>query len=263
MTSKTMPNLLKYNLCAILMMLVLPLCVSAKEINAEALLKQGNAAYAKNDYKEAAKAYQQVLDAGYESAAVYFNLGNANYKLAEMPEAILNYEKALKLNPGDADAQLNLQLANLKITDRIEAVPVFFLTKWWKSFIYFFSLSTLSLFIVACFIAGFGLIIAYLFLIAVWPKKATFYAGITVLSLGLIFMIMAAVQSNYLNSSQQGIVFAGATDVKSGPDGKQKTLFVIHQGTKVAIQEQAGDWIKVILANGNGGWIKFSDLKKI
>lgn len=263
MTSKTMRNLLKYILCAVLLLFVLPCCVSAKEINAEALLKQGNAAYAKNDYKAAAKAYQQVLDAGYESVAVYFNLGNANYKLSEMPEAILNYEKALKLSPGDTDIQLNLQLVNLKITDRIEAVPVFFLTKWWRGFIYFLSLSTLSVFTVVCFIAGFTLIIIYLFLTAKWHKKLAFYAGMTAISLGLIFMIMAGVQSHYLNSTQQGIMFTGASDVKAGPDNKQKTLFVIHLGTKVTIQEQEGDWIKVLLANGNGGWIKISDVKKI
>jgi tetratricopeptide (TPR) repeat protein len=263
MTSKTMRSFLKYNLCAVLLLFVLPFGASAKEINAEAMLKQGNEAYAKNQYNEAAAAYQGILDAGYQSATVYFNLGNANYKLAEMPEAILNYEKALKLNPGDADIQLNLQLANLKITDRIEVLPEFFLTKWWKAFIYFFSLSTLSVFTVSCFIIGFILLIAYLFLIAVWPKKVTFYTGLSILSLGLIFLIMASVQSHYLNVSQQGIVFAGTTDVKSGPDNKQKTLFVIHEGTKVTIREQDADWVKVSLSNGNGGWIKLADIKEI
>lgn len=263
MTSKTMRNSLKYILYAVLLLFVQPYCVSAKEINVDALVKEGNAAYAKNDFKAAANAYQQVLDAGYESQAVYFNLGNANYKLAEMPEAILNYEKALKLSPGDADVIQNLQLANLKITDRIEAVPVFFLSKWWKGFIYFFSLSTLSVLTVTCFIVGFLLIIAYLFLIAVGPKKLAFYAGIGVLGVGLIFMIMSGVQSHYLNSVQHGIVFTGAADVKGGPDGKQKTLFVIHSGTKVTILEQEDNWVKIILANGNGGWMKFSDLKEI
>lgn len=241
----------------------MPFCLSAKEINAEALLKQGNAAYAKNQFSAAAEAYQQVLDAGYQSASVYYNLGNANYKLAEISRAILNYEKALKLSPGDADINLNLQLANLKITDRIEAVPEFFLTKWWKAGVYFFSLNTLSVLAVLCFISGFVFLIAYLFLVASGAKKATFYVGVVIVSLGLIFLIVAGLQSNYLNAKQQGIVFAGAADVKSGPDSKQKTLFVIHDGTKVTIQDRDADWIKVVLANGNGGWIKFSDIKEI
>ncbi|WEK20670.1 MAG: tetratricopeptide repeat protein [Candidatus Pedobacter colombiensis] len=263
MTLKGMRNFLKYNLCAWLLLFAMPLCTSAKEIDAEALLKRGNAAYAKNQFSEAATVYQEALDAGYQSANVYFNLGNAQYKLAEMPAAILNYEKALKLAPGDADIKLNLQLANLKITDKIEEIPEFFLSKWWKGFVLFFSLSTLSVFTIVCFIAGFILLIAYLFLIAVWPKKMAFYAGIIVLSLGLIFLIMSGVQSHYLNAHQQGIVFSGAVDVKSGPDGQQKTLFVIHEGTKVIILEEVNDWAKVVLANGNGGWIKLLDIKEI
>ncbi|SDJ99169.1 TPR repeat-containing protein [Pedobacter sp. ok626] len=263
MTLKSMRNFLKYNLCAWLLLFAMPLFTSAKVIDADALLKQGNAAYAKNQFAEAAAAYQQVLDAGYESAAVYFNLGNAQYKLAEMPAAILHYEKALKLAPGDADIKQNLQLANLKITDRIEEIPEFFLSKWWKGFILFFSLSILSVFTIVCFIVGFILLIAYLFLISVWPKKMAFYTGITVLSFGLIFLVMSAVQSHYLNAYQQGIVFTGAVDVKSGPDGKQKTLFVIHEGTKVSILEQDNDWAKIVLANGNGGWIKLLDIKEI
>ena len=263
MTSKTMRNLLKYILCAWLLLFAVPCFVLAKEIDPEALLKQGNEAYAKDQYGQAASVYQQVLNAGYQSAAVYFNLGNAHYKLAELPEAILNYERALKLSPGDADIQLNIQLANLKITDRIEAVPEFFLTRWWKEFVRFIPLSALSVFIVICAIAGFILLIAYLYLTKVWPKKMAFYSGVVLLSLALFFLIIAGVQSHDLNSGQGGIVFSGAADVKSGPDDKQKTLFVIHEGTKVAIREQDGDWIKIALVNGNGGWIKLADIKKI
>ncbi|MEQ7800514.1 tetratricopeptide repeat protein [Pedobacter sp. ASV1-7] len=258
-----MRNLLKYNFCTCLLLLAVSFCGSAKEVNAEALFKQGNAAYAKNQFKEAAIAYQEVLDAGYQSAEVYFNLGNANYKLSEISQAILNYEKALKISPGDADIQLNLQLANLKITDRIEVVPEFFLTKWWKGFIYFFSLDTLSVLTALCFITGFIFLIAYLFLVASLPKKATFYIGVVTILLGIVFLIMSKVQFHYLNDNKQGIVFAGSADVKSGPDSKQKTLFVIHDGTKVTILDSDTDWIKVTLPNGNGGWIKHADVKEI
>ncbi len=257
-----MRNFFKYFLCACLL-LMMPFYVSALEVDAEALLKKGNEAYAKNKFNEAALAYERVLDAGYESAEVYYNLGNANYKMAELPEAILNYEKALKLNPGDADIELNLQLANSKITDRIEAVPEFFLNRWWKDFIRLIPLATLSVFIVICSIAGFISLIAYLYITRIWPKKMTFYGGVTLLSFALLFWMMAAAQSHELNSSREGIVFSGAADVKSGPADRQKTLFVVHEGTKVKISEQDNQWIKIVLANGNGGWIRITDIKTI
>lgn len=257
-----MHKYLKYTLYAGLLFLATPLLSSANE-QPEALLKKGNSAYAKEQYKEALAAYQQALDAGYESVALYFNTANAYYKLAEMPAAILNYEKAAKLAPGDEDIKLNLKLANLKITDRMEDVPEFFLTTWWKSFIFFFSAKALAVFNVTSFIVGFVLLIAYLFLTAVGPKKLAFYAGIIVLSLGLISFIVVNVQSGYLNGKSQAIVFSGAADVKSGPDAKQKTLFVIHAGTKVSIKENNNRWINVVLSNGNSGWIAASDVKEI
>ncbi len=245
-----------------LLFLAMPLLSLANE-QPEALLKKGNAAYAKEQYKEALAAYQQALDAGYESVSLYFNTANAHYKLADMPQAILNYEKAAKLAPGDEDIKLNLKLANLKITDRIEEVPEFFLTTWWKAFVFFFSANALSVFTVISFILGFVLLIAYLFLRDLLPKKAAFYTGIVILSLGLVSLVVVSVQSGYLNGHPQAIVFSGAADVKSGPDLKQKTLFVIHAGTKVTIKENSNGWINIELSNGNSGWISAADVNEI
>lgn len=263
MKLRIMRNLLIYNFCTGLLLMTLSFCASAKEINAKALLKKGNDAYAKNQFEEAGEAYRKVLNAGYESAAAYFNMGNVYYKISEYPSAILFYEKALKMSPGDADIQMNLQLANLKITDRIETVPEFFLTKWWKGFIYFFSIETLSIFTIIAFLGGFLLMIVYLFLVTSGPKKVAFYTGFIALSVGMMLLLITVVQSSYLNSYKQGIVFAGSVDVKSGPDSKQKTLFVIHDGTKVTIKDSDADWVNVTLSNGNGGWIKYSDIKLI
>lgn len=258
---RPMHKQLKYTLYALLLFLGIPLLLLANE-RAEALLKKGNAAYAKEQYKEALAAYQQVLDAGYESAALYFNMGNASYKLNEVPLAILNYEKAQKLTPGDEDLKINLKLANTKITDRIEQVPEFFLNSWWKGFIFFFSAGTLSVLNIVCFLLGFALLIAYLFLVEVFRKKTAFYAGIVVLSLGVLCFVMALAQSSYMNK-RQAIVFSGAADVKSGPDTKQKTLFVVHAGTKVNIRESNNEWINVELPDGNSGWIPSADVKEI
>lgn len=262
MRSRPMPKNLTYTLSVWLLFLAMPLLSFANE-QPEVLLKKGNAAYAKGQFKEALAAYQQVLDAGYVSVALYFNMGNAHYKLADMPDAILNYEKAAKLAPGDEDIKLNLKLANLKITDRIEEAPEFFLSTWWKAFIFFFSANTLSVITVISFILGFVLLIAYLFLVDLLPKKIAFYTGIVILALGLITLLMVNVQSGYLDGHPQAIVFSGAADVKSGPDLKQKTLFVIHAGTKLKIKESNNGWIKIELANGNSGWIAAADVKEI
>lgn len=260
MTSK-MLNRMKYNLFTFILLFALPLFTQANK--PQDLLKQGNEFYAKGKYKEAADQYQKVLDAGYQSATLYFNLGNACYKLEEIPQAILNYEKALKMSPGDVDAKLNLQLANLKITDKIDRVPEFFLTEWWRSVVFLFSKQTLAISTVILGLIGFALLIAYLFLIPVLPKKGAFFSGLVLLFAGLVTFILAAVQSHYLTTQQQAIVMNASVDAKGSPNTGSKTLFVIHSGLKVNIRQSEEDWIKVELPNGNLGWIRQSDVSGI
>lgn len=247
---------------AVLLLLAFPLFSLSNE-KPEDLFVRGNELYAKAKYKEAAESYQQVLKAGYSSADVYFNLGNAYYKLAEMPSAILYYEKAYKLSPGDGDIDVNIKLANLKIADKIEAVPEFFLSKWWRSVVLFCSAETLSVLSIAGFLLGFILLSVYLFAISISIKRTAFYTGIGMLVIALAMILLTNLQTRYLNSSDSAIVFAGTVNVKSGPKDSFKTLFVIHEGLKVGVKEQNEDWIKVELPNGNIGWIELASVKKI
>lgn len=261
MRSKQMHKCLSIRL--LLLMFVLPLFSLGNEQAAADLFKKGNEAYAKARYEEALQSYQQVIESGYQSAAVYFNLGNVNYKLGNMPSAILNYEKAYKLNPADADVKLNLQLANLKITDKIETIPEFFLTSWWKELVSLLSVSAWSVLSVVCMLMGFLLLVVYLFSVRIGLKKPAFYGGLALCLMGLIGLIMASIQQHDVTNRNEAIVFTGTVNVKSGPADGQKTLFVIHEGTKVSIQEKDSNWIKVELPNGNVGWIAATAVKEI
>lgn len=246
----------------ILIWLVLPICSFGND-NTRQLFEKGNAFYAKAQYKEALDVYQQLLNNGYQSAPVYYNMGNASYKLDDVPSAILYFEKAHKLAPADEDINFNIRLTNLKTTDKIEEIPEFFLTRWWKSFIFLSSLDTLTVLSIILFFAGSGLLMLYFFANAFMVKKYSFYAAITVFFVGLILVFMANRQINYFDSHKQAIVFSSSVTVKSGPVDKSATLFVIHDGTKVNVEDNNNDWIKVKLVNGNEGWIKASDVKEI
>ncbi|TKC06401.1 tetratricopeptide repeat protein [Pedobacter frigoris] len=252
----------KHNICLLLLVLIFPL-FSMGNNKAEDIFLKGNKEYANAEYEEALKTYQQLLDEGYESADVYFNIGNSNYKLGNMSSAILNYEKARKLNPGDEDIELNLQLANLKITDKIEPVPEFFLATWWRNIVLFFSVSAWSVLGVAGVTLGFLLLIVYLFALVLPIKKSAFYIGVCLILIGVFSIIMSEMQQGYFSRHQEAIVFAGTVNVKSGPDASQKTLFVIHEGTKVSIKSKNQNWIEVELPNGNIGWINLTDVKEI
>ncbi len=114
----------------------------------KALIKEGNDAYKKGDYKAATGAYAKVVQKNSANATAQYNLGNALYKsekteeaiaaydrslgqLTEpveksnayynkgvvlhnnkkIPECIIAYKEALKLDPNNEDARQNLQKA--------------------------------------------------------------------------------------------------------------------------------------------------------
>lgn len=85
--------------------------------------EDGNTAYDEGNYEQAMTFYNSIVEAGMESADLYYNMGNTYYKMKDYPHAILYYEKALKLNPGDEDTRVNLEIANLAVVDKINPIP--------------------------------------------------------------------------------------------------------------------------------------------
>jgi SH3-like domain-containing protein len=45
-------------------------------------------------------------------------------------------------------------------------------------------------------------------------------------------------------------------DVLSGPSTDNPTLFSIHEGLKVRIENEVQDWLQISLENGWNGWVK-------
>ncbi len=247
----------------LLLMLLLPMFSLGDNQQAENLFQKGNQQYAKAQYQQAEQTYQQVLKSGYTSAALYFNLGNAFYKLDDLPSAILNYEKAHKLAPNDQEINNNIQFCNLKLADKIEQQPEFFVSKWWHGLILFFSADTFAVLSVVFLLTGFLLLIVYLFTNLLVLKKASFYTGFAVILVGLITIFLANRQVNYFATHHQAIIFGSSVTVKGSPSANAKPLFVMHEGTKVDVNQQNGNWIEIELPNGNSGWITMDDVKEI
>lgn len=242
--------------------LVLPM-LSFGNDDVQALFTKGNSYYAKAQYKEALNTYQQILNDGYQSAAVYFNMGNASYKTDDIPSALLYYEKAHKLAPGNEDINVNIRFANLKTTDKIDEAPEFFLANWWKAVILSFSVSALSTFSILFLLLGSGVLIIYFFTNSVSIKKSSFYTSMLLFFLGVLTIFTAGMQISYFDGHRQAIIFSSSVVVKNGPVEKSGGVFVLHDGTKVNILDNSNGWLKIRLGNGNEGWIKATDVKEI
>lgn len=229
----------------------------------DSLYKKANEAYTNGYYLEAIDQYLKIVDLGFESADLYFNTGNACFKLEDYPSAILYYEKAKKLDPNDEDINFNLAIANTRIVDKIEPVPEIFFKSWWRSFINLFNTDSWALISVATFILFFILFAFYLLSRVTRVRKLAFFTGIIILFFAAFTFFISFHKYRSFQVDREAIVFTPTITVKSSPNPNSVDLFVIHEGSKVMIKDQVGEWCEIRIANGSVGWLPASAIRGI
>jgi len=229
----------------------------------DTLFYKANEEYNKELYTNAVDDYLQVIQNGYESPEVYYNIGNAYFKLDDFPSAILYYEKAKKLAPNDEDINFNLKVANTKIVDKIEPLPVLFLKTWWKATYNLFNSTTWAWITIFSFIVFFLLLAFYLLSNKVFIRKASFYVGVFAIFITVISFILAFEKYNVEHNQKAAIVFTPTLTVKSSPSEGSVDLFVIHEGSKVKIIDKVGGWYEIRIASGSVGWLPVDAVKEI
>ena len=185
---------------------------------------EADSAYVQEDYEKAISIYNQLLETGV-SAPVYYNLGNAYYRKGDMAHAILAYERAYLLDPGD--------------------------DQWGRAVVVCFALFVLAT-------------LVYFFVGRLLWRKVGFGVGLTALCLAVLFHIFAYQQQQKLLQRSYAIVLSSSLTVKSTPSNSGTDLFVLHEGTKVQITDDAmKDWKEIRLADGKVGWVPVKTIERI
>ena len=240
------------------------IAASASDDYVDSLWNNANEAYAAGNWAEALEGYEMVSSMGLESAALYCNTGDAYYKSGNIPMAILYYERALKLDPSYSDAQYNLELMDSLIQDRIEPVPEFFAVKWLKDICYIMDSDAWA--VAFLVLLALTLALFLMFILAPTPagRRVGFFTGIVTLLLMTASLSFSVWQKNDYMKADKAIITRPVTSVKSSPSSEaSKDLFVLHEGTKVTILDQVGNWNNISLADGRQGWLPASDMEKI
>lgn len=219
---------------------------------------KANYYYNESRYDTAVIIYERIMEEGFVSAPLLYNIGNTYFKMRNYPMAILYYEKALKLDPTNKEIKQNLAIANALITDKIEPMPVFFLTKWWRNIGNQLSANGWA----GASLKLFGLLLILLFVYFTartrGVRKASFFTSILVIILFVCSLIFAYQKHQYLNEQNEAIVMMPTITVKSSPSSSGVDLFVLHEGTKVEIMDKADNWDKIKIADGSVGWMPSS-----
>lgn len=225
------------------------------------LVEKGNLAYDNGEYDSSITFYSQVVNSDFQSSTLFYNLGNAYFKDKQLAPAIYYYEKALKLSPSDPDIRFNLEMANSQIVDKVSKKPVPILD---QAYLGISSILTPNQWGYATDILFTLLLLfltVYLLSRSISLKRLSFFGSFGLLLLFIVSSTVGQMVKNRLLIEDQAIVFTGTVTVKAEPKLNSSDLFVIHEGTKVAVLESGEIWLRIALPDGNEGWARKQDVK--
>jgi tetratricopeptide (TPR) repeat protein len=219
--------------------------------------------FTSGNYKEALQVWTDIYNTGYRSANLNYNIGNAYFKLNDIPDAILFYERAYLLNPADENINYNLQISRTLIVDRFQEIPELFFVKWYNFISLFLSTNLWAKISIVSFILCLTLLSLYIYSNRYRQKIIGFWLAVFLFVLTLSSFAFSIRNKSLVYDSHKAIIMSPLVSGKSSPDSSGTDLFVLHEGTKVSVEDEVGEWFEIRLSDGNKGWIPGSSLKVI
>ncbi len=226
----------------------------------EELVSAAKQAYDKGKYEQAISSYEKIINSGYSSSSLYYNLGNAYYKNDQIGKAIYNYELAHKLDPTDENTKHNLTIVNKRTKDQIDQKENYFAKNIEAGILNFLSTSGWAwLTIIAL---AFACIFFILFRITEKQKvkRLFFWLGTLALIKSVAALIIGYAALSNIEQKTQAIVLSQEVNVFNSPTKDAKSQFKLHEGTKVHVLEANTEWTSISLDNGNEGWLPTKDI---
>lgn len=236
-------------------------CLNVKA--SDVRMTEANAMVGAGEFEKAIEKYEQILKTGVESSSLYFNLGYAYFKSGRLAPSIINFERAKLLNPNDPDINYNLELAHSQTVDKIDKVGDVFFVRWMNDL----KNKGNSNFWAVVFLVSFALTIGgigfYFFGQYLFMRKLGFYLSLNLLILSGVSLSFSISQRDKLVNRKTAIVLTPSVTVTGSPDERGTELVVLHEGTKVSIVSELGEWQEIQLSDGHVGWLKKSDIEII
>ena len=224
---------------------------------------EADSAYTSGHYQQAIKEYQSLLKNGV-SADLYYNLGNAYYRSEEITQAIIAYERALQLAPGDKDIRFNLQMARNKTIDKITPETEMFFITWYHSVVNLMGVDGWAQMALVSLAIAIVLALLYLFSDLIWLRKLGFFGALLLLAVFFLSNLFAWQQKEAFTHRRSAVITVPAVTIKSTPAKNGTDLFILHEGTKVTITDNAmKDWKEIRIADGKEGWVETGKLEMI
>jgi len=241
---------------------LLPQVASSQETGKDKFDK-GVTSFSSGNYQEALDNWLELYNTGYRSANLNYNIGNAYFKMNNIPAAILFFERAWLLKPSDENINYNLQIARTLIVDRFQEIPELFFVRWYNYISLLVAANKWAAFSLACFILSLLLLSLYIYTSRYKFKVAGFWMAMILFLFSVSSLSFSMRNKSLVYDSHRAIIISPLVSGKSSPDNSGTDLFVLHDGTKVIIEDEVGEWYEIRLSDGNKGWVPVNSLNII
>ncbi len=225
----------------------------------QSIFAKANQLYYGEKYGEAQKIYQDLFKRYPDYGALAYNLGNTYYRLGKTGPAILAYEEALLREPRNRDILRNLKQVQAGLQYRLED------KRNWYLRAAEFSIQKLTEVEVSLLLAlGYFLFVAGFLIPLFWGQGIRF--GViqkTLTTLLIILIVLYAAKRVERRVIRDAIVMAPKADVRFGPSDGDRVAFRLGEGLKVYVVDRREGWSRIILTNGEDGWIKNSSISEV
>lgn len=218
---------------------------------AEGLFLAADDAYAREEYAKAREGFEKLVQHGYGSADVLYNLGTTCLAMGDLGCAVLSLERARRAGGRAEDVEANLALARARQLDRVVGGQAE------EPFAERVALATSEKVASAAFLALWALAFVALAARRFLPERRR-VAAIVVCVLALLGALpaggVAASHAWVRRSLQEGVVLAPSLPARELPRDGGKVSFEVHAGLKVRLLEESGKFVRIRLPNGLEGW---------
>lgn len=234
-----------------------PVLCGAEDLSS--IFQDANTCYRTGDYEKAAALYETLTQKEPDIAVFYYDLANASFRIGKLSKAILNYEKFLVLAPRNADARKNLLHIRGLVEYRVEDTRNWYLKAGETILKYatereiqVAALAILCVFLlggVLFFLNGRGIFWSF------WQKSV-----LVLLFLSVVVAFGKHVQTTMI---REAIVMQKECEARYGPSEHDQIAFKMGEGIKVFVMDHREDWSRILLTNGESGWVKDSDIAEV
>ena len=207
-------------------------------------------AYKDEDYDKAINLYNKIINGGWESGGIYYNLANSYFRKGDIGRAILNYERARRLIPADSDLNYNLRYVRSLIGTKVHVPRYNLVHRFIKRLSKEYSQDFLALLMVISV-----LVMSISFLAATYSKLSHKNIYIIILVFSLLFFICLFIFTYKLNTEGNLAVVVKKTDARFEPRADSTVHFKLYPGLEVKILKQEGGWAKIRREDDKRGWV--------